>query len=303
VKPARLELRRGEAIADGLERMVGRLAGGAETRVAKSGDEQSAVHDVRLAIKRFRALLRLTRAGGGEEFFKAHDKSLREAAERLAPTRDAHVAARTLGQLREKSLAPEDRAALKSVQERFRVKSPGVTAAKLRLALREASRSLREAARAWGARPTSGRGWGLVEPGFRKMCRQYLARMDRALASGRDLDFHEWRKRAKFLGYQARMIRPIWPKRLVKLEKRLDKLQEILGADHDLSVLKGLLRTHPEMCATPAEKRRVLACLRKASGLLRRQAKTASRRVFREKPDLFLRRLRERGRKFHKAAR
>jgi CHAD domain-containing protein len=51
-------------------------------------------------------------------------------------------------------------------------------------------------------------------------------------------NFHEWRRRAKDLGYQLRLLCPVQPVELRAMTDELEKLSNHLGDDHDLVMLK-----------------------------------------------------------------
>src|SRR5215471_5371703 len=54
--------------------------------------------------------------------------------------------------------------------------------------------------------------------------------------------FHKWRIRVKNLYYEFQMLQPVWPARLDKMVAGLGQLQDKIGADHDLVVLKRSLQ-------------------------------------------------------------
>jgi CHAD domain-containing protein len=70
--------------------------------------------------------------------------------------------------------------------------------------------------------------------------------MTAALDDGDDQAFHKWRIRVKNLYYELQLLEPVWRKRFKKMLSRLTKLQDKIDDDHDLVVLKGLLRKSPD---------------------------------------------------------
>ena len=56
-------------------------------------------------------------------------------------------------------------------------------------------------------------------------------------------NYHEWRKRVKYLRYQLNAITPIWPSMMETLEDELHELTDALGADHDFYVLHQTILT------------------------------------------------------------
>jgi CHAD domain-containing protein len=60
-----------------------------------------------------------------------------------------------------------------------------------------------------------------------------------------DETWHELRKCAKALGYQLRLLRPIWPGPINVLLREIDQLTDRLGDDHDLAVLRSRILNEP----------------------------------------------------------
>ena len=54
-------------------------------------------------------------------------------------------------------------------------------------------------------------------------------------------DFHAWRKATKDLWYAVRLFEPAWPGPLDALAAELHALSQLLGDEHDLTVLRGAL--------------------------------------------------------------
>ena len=60
-----------------------------------------------------------------------------------------------------------------------------------------------------------------------------------------DAAWHELRKSAKALGYQLRLLKPIWPGMLNAFVDELDQLTDRLGDANDLSILRGRILKEP----------------------------------------------------------
>jgi CHAD domain-containing protein len=236
----------GEPLPEALRRMaLGQLDLAIELLGGESGDgralDKEAIHDTRKALKRLRALVRLLRTELGERQYKREHAILRDAARRLAGARDAEVMVGTLDALLARH--PRELGRQRPLLElRKRLVAERAAAERATLGdratrgevLRELS-GLRERARQWDLpeRP----GISLVERDLRRIYRDGRARK-RRVARGKGSDArvaHAWRKRVKDLRYAAEILgqRP--------LAHRADKLAELLGEEHDLVVLAGLL--------------------------------------------------------------
>ena len=227
----------GEAVGAALARIgryqFDRVARGLEGQP----DGDTGIHEARKALKRLRALLRLVWPHLDAHARRAEDVVLRDVGRVLAPLRDARVTIDTLD-----AIAPTACPPLRSTLERrhataFRSVSAASTAA-LAAALSEAR--TRWAALFPGSLPG---GFEAVAPGIARTYKRGRKRMRRVAASNRDGDFHEWRKEVKHLRYQMEALRPMDPAALHSRIALLDELGELLGAEHDLTVLMGLVET------------------------------------------------------------
>ena len=88
--------KRRESVAEGIARLGCEAVENALKRCSE--DRLEAIHATRKQIKKIRALLRLAQSGIRTKRFKQALASLREAAQYLAPARDAFVRVETLGQ-------------------------------------------------------------------------------------------------------------------------------------------------------------------------------------------------------------
>jgi CHAD domain-containing protein len=81
-------------------------------------------------------------------------------------------------------------------------------------------------------------GWPAIAPGLQKSFSGGRETCKRVRTESSPEHFHEWRKRAKDLRCQIRMLCPVWPKELREAAVELETLGECLGGDHDLFMLK-----------------------------------------------------------------
>ena len=103
VKAPQLVFCRNESVSAGLRRIVDELIKSAIACIKEpSTEREEDLHQVRLAIKRLRAILQLLRPLVSKTFFRRENARLRSAARRLARLRDLAVARRTLEQVTDK---------------------------------------------------------------------------------------------------------------------------------------------------------------------------------------------------------
>jgi hypothetical protein len=100
---------------------------------------------------------------------------------------------------------------------------------------------------------------------------------------------HEWRKRTKDLWYHLRLLRPIASGTLRGQADEAHRLSDLLGDDHDLSVLAGAVRSAtPEI---PADVDAVLGLTGYHRRELEVEAFFLGDRVYAESPKAFERRM------------
>jgi CHAD domain-containing protein len=122
--------------------------------------------------------------------------------------------------------------------------------------------------------------WKAIEPGVRRVYRQCRRRMMRALAHGDDDAYHKWRIRIKSLYYELQMLQSVWPARLTKIVAGLNKLQDQIGADHDLVVLKRSLDRNPLRFGGSESVERVLMSANDKSRKLRQTTDPLGKAIF-----------------------
>jgi CHAD domain-containing protein len=84
-------------------------------------------------------------------------------------------------------------------------------------------------------------GFEVIEPGLRKSFRRGRKALKLACEKPTAENFHDLRKRVKDRWYQVRILEGLWPTPGQSPEKILRDLQEDLGDDHNLDVLRALI--------------------------------------------------------------
>jgi CHAD domain-containing protein len=268
-------LKSGEDVGEGFERILREQF----ARMERDAGAPDAVHAVRKRCKRVRATLRLLREQN-PEFCRAESRVARDLGRSLARLRDAEVLQKTFEKLATDWRGEESLA-------RLRGELPTAGADDVDAALRRV-KAISRAARGRLAAAHPGRGvtFGAVESALQGSYRRGRAAMERCRVAGPEEAFHEWRKRVKDLGYQAQIVRRIWPPVLRGWQAELEGLGEILGDDHDLAGLQDV--TADRGYDSREWRERLDERMRE----LRTEALKRGRCLFGEKPGSFRRRLR-----------
>lgn len=288
MKKPDVSLRADEPIGAGILRIgEGLIQSITDSSKQPTGEWGEYVHNVRTTIKQLRALLRLIRPALGESFFERENARLRGAARRLAFARDTDVARETLKKLSVSGDCEKEAVATALAAFAGKVESPTDVVQ----ALSEVRQDLEQTKRNLQRLQLAKSDWEVIETGLQDVYRQSRKRMNTALQEREDEAFHKWRIRVKNLYYELQMLEPVWPKRLDKMTSSLAKLQDKIGRDHDIVVLKGLLRKTPEMFGGTETVERVIRCLEGKSQKLRRAVEPLSKAIFDKKPRRFVRKL------------
>lgn len=285
MKTPHLTLLSDEAVKSGIFRIADTLIDDALCRAkAPGGDPEEVIHFLRTTTKRLRALLQLIRPEIGKTAFVTENARWKKIADRLGPSRDRVLAAKTMKALsKSAATVPTPNGQRCGGHDRTR----RAESAEKRLeqkAIRQATNDFDLARRSFHRLRIDADGWAVIGPGLLKVYRQARRRMLEAIFHPSDLAFHRWRIRVKHLFYQLEWLEPVWPTRFIALHERLHELEEKLGADHDLVVLRNMLEKGTIFLG-PC--RGVKKSAKKKSGRLRRACKTTGARIFRKKPGKF----------------
>jgi CYTH domain-containing protein/CHAD domain-containing protein len=257
---------------------------------ASAHEIEDTVHDVRKRCKEVRALARLVRSSIGDEF-DHFNASVREAADCLAPIRDAHAVLATLDDLRaatnghgEADLAPVRAAQLAAADQATRDVHGGDPRIDHAHALLVTAR---KRIKHWKVADD----FAAVGDGIETTYRRGRRALRRARRRPSDENLHEWRKSVKHLWYQLRLIEPAAPSALEPIVASLDDLAEALGDDHDLAVLVERLANDPAHFGGSHHVMRAIDLARHQQDDLRRRAFRLGATIYAEKPAAFVRRL------------
>lgn len=234
-----------ESLDKGMRRVCREHFDEALKRLRKSR-HPAAIHGVRKEIKKLRALLRLVQGGIGRGDYRKTENALCRAADRLAASRDARVMLQAFEQVAGGKAASRFPKIWKALEKnrrrearRFR-DDDSIAAAK---------KNLRKSDRRWAGLKIKLAGWAAIEPGLRESVRRGRQTCELARRQPSAEHFHEWRKQVKNFWHQLQLLCPAWPAAARGLIDRLEHLAELLGKEHDLSVLKQFIQDH---CADEA---------------------------------------------------
>lgn len=283
-------LDRDEALGEGLKRVA---AGRVEEAIARlrgigSGevDQADAVHGARKDMKKLRTVLRLLRDELPKDLYRQEMQCYREAGRALSAARDAEVKLATLDGLAERTgelpgdavetwrqILARDREAAINMSGDEREVINGLEAGLARI-------------EGW---QLEGDSWAMIGGALQRSYRRGRRAMQAAEKDPSEANFHQWRKRAKDLWYELRLLSSAWSAALDPLANEAHRLSDLLGDHHDLAVLRADLH---ERRLGEEETRLLEAAIEARQSDLTGEAFQLGRRLYAERPKAFSRRLR-----------
>ena len=285
----------GESVRDGVARIAREQIDKAIAEIEDSDlSQHEAVHQVRKRCKKIRGLIRLVRPALG----KAYDEEnawYRDAAADLSGARDAQSVIAAYDQLVSHFGDQIDKEAFVPIRAELVRRRERIT---------EDGTALKEKIDAFGERMREGRrrsdSWKLGETGFEAVAGGLLKTYDRARRAlpeaydcGTAESFHEWRKRVKYHWYHTRLLRSLWSPVLKGRRSESKRLADLLGNDHDLTVLHQTLIDQAADFGDEHTLDAVVVLIARRQAELRADAEPVGRRLFAENAKRFGKRFEE----------
>jgi CHAD domain-containing protein len=271
-----------ESVDEAVRRVFRECVGEARGMLSRCG-RPAAVHNVRKQIKKLRAILRLVRSEIGRDDYDKSVKPLRQVADGLTESRDAHTRLTAFLKLVGRAAQFVDvednlRRHCQRESRRFR-KNQFVAKAGRRLwktGRRMDSLKIR-ATDAW------------IEPGLEQNYGLGRTALSLVRKNPSSENFHEWRKHVKDLWYCLLLLHLGLPVHTRAMTGRLESLSESLGDDHDLVLLR-------EFVVEKCDRRRsgvkiLLELIESRQAELRAEALKLGVRIYAETPEVFCRRV------------
>jgi len=228
----------------------------------------------------------------GDSTFERENRAVRDVARPLSEVRDAKVLIERLDALNDQfkgRLNSENVANLKEhlVARRRAARTRLIGSADTIPKIVRDSLAVKKRVKRW---PLCRRGWRAMEDGLRKVYRQGRDAMGNARAQPTAEALHEWRKRAKDLQYELQLLRDIQPSAMKALADRTHRLTDLLGEDHDLAVMRGVVKEASKR-GVCIDAEALTALIDQRRGALQMRAFALGERVYEHKTRKFLRRL------------
>ncbi len=276
-------------LAGELRRLVDEHLRHAQSEAAVAGDPEARVHEIRRALKKARAVLRLGRAAFGS-VRKSESDAIRDVARRLSDHRDATAVLEVFATNAERFATPVEPAALSAFDACLKTRRDDIytQTESVEAELTGVAAALGGVRDRLAVAEVDGRGFEAVEPGLRS---SYRAGRRAARAAARKEDpevMHAWRKRAKDLRYQLSVIEPVYPEILGAYRQQAHALTDLLGEHQDFDVLATAARSAD---LRPKDRQRLQQACTRRQAKLRALALPLGKRIYADKPTPWVDRL------------
>ncbi len=282
-----------EEVGASLQRLAGEQLDKALGHLLGSDpDRDDAIHEARKSLKRLRALANLARVALGEDAFQRENACYRDVGLQLSGLRDATVLLATLDQLLSQARPRVRRDRFAGVRRRLEQRRQSAYADSGSAVAETVVNQLRWARVRAADWPVAMASWAELEAGLCQVYARGRRALRTALMAPSDEAYHDWRKWAKYLWYHTQMLAPSWPAVAAAVAAELDEVGEVLGQDHDLSVLRQVVSTELGQSLRAATVQALLALIDDQQAVLRQRAVALGRRLYAERPRAYGRRQR-----------
>ena len=281
------ELRQDETAGEGVQRVVSaQLKAAIHASGAKQNGEGSPVHETRKHLKKARAALRLAAGAVGCDTWKREDRRLAKVGKLVSEVRDAEVRLQTVRQLRQ--FARGRRRSFRETEELLAFELDSFLAAFSEWP-EEAKQRLTQALDRIEAWPLEDLRCKQMRQCVQKTYQRGRTALQTALEKTSTKKLHTFRKRAKELGYQLRILQPLAPAVFAEMTDELKTIGQYLGQIHDLAFVADRLAS---MGGARKRGDRILYSLVDSREKeLERTAIALGERFYAERPRQFARRL------------
>lgn len=206
-------------------------------------DGGSTIHETRKSLKRCRSILRLIRPGLGRAKFRECDHAFRDIARLLSHDRDTEVLTQTLAHLATEAQSTDDKTAVAAALEKLGTgqlngyaHSQASENIELAIAtLQQVEHQIYSLEIKQPKMRTFAAGFAETYRDGRKTLRSAYRKMD-------DEAFHTFRKSLQHHWRHCQLLSPIWPELMEVRVVAARELSQLIGLDHDLSLVTGYFR-------------------------------------------------------------
>lgn len=264
-----------------------------EQLTAAPEGRDEAVHDARKRFKKVRAVLRLGRDAIGEEVYQAENACYRDAGRLLSPIRTSYVMVETLDEILDRDADELDDSVYQTARKQLAAEHETYKRQLLDHdeALTTVAETIRQARQRVEQWPIDQNDFPAIAPSLKRVYKRGHRGLVQAYTNPNAENFHEWRKRVKYLWYHSRILENLWADLFDELGDQIHDLANTLGEDHDLTELRQLLLSRPDLFTDEEDMEDLIKGLNRRQAELKQFARQLGERIYVEKPKAFVKRM------------
>ncbi|MDH4442357.1 MAG: CHAD domain-containing protein [Rhizobium sp.] len=243
-----------------------------------------AIHEARKKLKRVRNLYRLL-AATDKTFYAGENTRLGDAARSLSRVRDATALMETTRHLAGFALSEEEAETLEATRTVLELRRDDVERDEIDLEDKVAS-VIEQCDAASTALDTidlpskPGPAARLLAKGWRKALRRARTALEACQGEGHGEAFHDLRKAGQSYWMNLSLLGDLWPSAFAAKRQEAKRLVDLLGHEHDLTVLTELFDHEPDLFGNGENQSFLLAIIIRRQQDLRREALALAETVF-----------------------
>ncbi|KPF46248.1 CHAD domain-containing protein [Rhizobium sp. AAP43] len=247
-----------------------------------------AIHEARKKFKRLRNLYRLI-GSSAKTFRRSENQRLRDCARTLSRVRDATALIETVAHLSAHAITDDEAQTLATVREVLERRRDEIAATETDLEGKVAAviAECRKGIDTLGKLKLpskQGHGGQLLAKGWRQGLERAREALEACKGDGHGEAYHDLRKAAQAYWMNLSLMQPLWPSAFAAKRDAAKRLVDLLGHEHDLTILAGLFDEEAEIFGDGQGQSFLLAIIIRHQQELRRQALTLAGKVFADHP-------------------
>jgi CHAD domain-containing protein len=276
-----------ETVGEAIKRISLEQSQKALERLKSNRNRDKAIHDARVRFKKMRALLKLIRGEIDEGTYRQENLCYRDAGRQLSSVRDSAAMVETLDKLVERFGDQLSPGVFEGIRKSF-MKSKRKRQVEKKKIMSEVARTIRTAGRGIESWSINNDDFSALRGGVRRVYKQGRASIKLAYDQPGTEQFHEWRKHAKNLFYQVRILRPIWPDVLGGMSGEVKKLAGYLSDEHDLALLHDRVTEVANESVDIREIEVIVPLINQRREEIQKIARPLGERIYVERPKAFV---------------
>ncbi|MDF9797028.1 CHAD domain-containing protein [Catalinimonas alkaloidigena] len=266
----------------------------------QNDDPHQAIHEARKTMKKMRAFSRLFRGEIGNKKYRSTNKYYRDIARKISGERDVSAMLDTVNKINEEVDQALCGQTIQHIKNHLTSRKAAISRIQINQEklLDKLLEDLKEGETVHARWKIKNDDFSAFSKGIAITYGKCQKAMKKAIKKPTTENFHEWRKRSKYLRYEIGFLRHIWKKPMKALEKELHQLTDYLGEDHDLAVL----RTYAESMnlENKDEEAALFSIMSEKRKKLQSLAKPLGKKILSESPEQFVARLSDYWKQKHK---